>query len=81
MVKVTGLTPNNVDALRKAFPSVIAEGEMEVTATTVTFKSLDAHEAWDEVTTAAQMLGTRNHPGKSLLAVARKLKTKFKEEA
>ena len=70
--KITGLTYFNVDALRRVFPEAIERGQLEVTASTATFK-MPAREAHIYVRNAVLGLPGRSHPKASLHAVVRKL--------
>ena len=72
MVKVTGLTRLNVEALREAFPR--AEGfTLKLTSTTATFTDLTAEQALYELGKAMGKMRAGHHPRQSLYAVRRKL--------
>jgi hypothetical protein len=79
MIKVSQITGNNVDALRKAME---ADPRLTVTltATTATFPGTAA-EALKDLAAAREILakeyGTRGHPVASLPAVRRKLEAQL----
>lgn len=80
VVKVTRLTPNNVDALYQVLPDRIESGEIKVTATTATFALANAQHPSDVasywgcyVRLVARGMRSSGHPKTSLYAVARKL--------
>lgn len=70
-VKITGLSANNVAALRETI--VGFETWVEITATTAIF-STSAQDALNCVNETIAQLPGRGHPRASLYAVARKLK-------
>lgn len=71
--KVTGLTFDNVRALREVFADPIEEGILIVTATTATFTGLTPDQAVRELDRVRLRLPSRGHPRQSLHAVRRKL--------
>lgn len=82
--KITGLTPDNVDAIRKVFVLAndrdLLEGELPfvtTTATTATF-NVTPEQAARIVNETIHQLPGRGHPKASLHAVLRKLTKQVK---
>jgi hypothetical protein len=70
MLKITGLSYLNVEAIREVFPKAVEDGDIVLTATTATFAADDAERT---VRYAISQLPGRGHPRASLHAVARRL--------
>ena len=71
--KASGLTFQNLSALREVFAAPIEEGILILTATTATFTGLTPDQAVRELDRVMLHLPSRGHPRQSLHAVRRKL--------
>lgn len=71
--KISGLTKDNVRALREVFPGAIQEGDIVLTVTTATWTRATPSLALLALDTAMGRLPIKGHPRHSLHAVRRKI--------